>query len=308
MSKVAIVGMGRVGSAFAYSLGITETVDQILAVDHNKELAEMQVRDLSESFIISGSKTRIEVNEYTNFEDVDVIVITAGAPVTKVVNRLELFESSKKIVESVVESSLAAGFKGIFLLASNPVDVMTEVTRLASGFEHNKVLGSGTILDNARLQNELSKLLNIDPKYIDSTCIGEHGTSIVPLYSQIKINGQLLDEYLEQNDIVINFDNLTKAVVTGGTKIFSVKGATEFGIASSLTKIVKAILSDSNEVMTVSNLQTIEGIGQVYIPSRVAVGKDGYHDNHTDPKQLSKVEADMYLESAKVLNSFKSKL
>lgn len=303
MSKVAIVGMGRVGSAVAYNLGLLEVVDTILAIDYNVELAKMQVRDLTESFIISESKTRIEVNNYENLGDADIMIITAGAPVTKVVDRLELFDSSKKIITSIVEQSLKAGFKGIYIVASNPVDVMTDLVHILSGVDDNFVIGSGTILDNARFKNELSQELRIDPKYIESNCIGEHGNSLVPLYDSVKINGQLLDEYLVQKDIIISKDQITERVKNSGPKIFAVKGATEFGIASSLSSITKAILNDTKEQLTVTNLMNVEGVGEIYIPDFVKVGKNGYEK--MEVRDISLIEYDQFVESAKVLGEYK---
>lgn len=301
MSKIAIVGMGRVGGATAYNLGIKQTVDTILAIDHNQDLAEMQVNDLIEAFIIEGSKTRVEYNEYQNLNDVEVLIITAGAPVSVVKDRLELFESSLAIIKDIIQKAIAGGFKGVYLIASNPVDVMSAAAYKFAGVDPNLVIGSGTVLDNARLINELSRELRIDPKYINSACIGEHGNSIVPLFSSLTINGQLLEEYLVQNDIVINFDQLVERVKTGGPKIFAVKGATEFGIGSSLAKITRAIVNDTNEVLTVTNLTNVEGVGEVYIPDFVTVGKDGYKETEVE---LSLVEYDGFIASAKVLSEF----
>lgn len=305
MSKVAIVGMGRVGSATAYNLGIKGVVDSILAIDHNQELAKMQVKDLFEAFIIEETKTTIEYNDYTKLDDVEVMIITAGAPVSKVKDRLALFDSSVEIIKDIIQKAQSAGFKGIYLIASNPVDVMTAAVAKYAGVDSNLVIGSGTILDNARLVNELSTLLKVDPKYIDSACIGEHGNSIVPLYSSIKINGQLLEDYLSQNGIVVNYDKLTEKVKKGGPKIFSVKGATEFGIGSSLTRITNAIINNTNEVLTVTNLTNVEGVGEVYIPDFVKVSSDGYHELSD---RLSLVEYDQFIESAKILKEYSEQI
>lgn len=301
MSKVAIVGMGRVGSATAYNLGIKQVVDTIYAIDHNVQLAQMQVKDLFEAFIIEQSKTRIEVNNYQNLEDVEVMVITAGAPVTVVKDRLELFDSSLNIIKDIVTKAQAGGFNGVYLIASNPVDVMTAAVYKYANIDANLVIGSGTILDNARLVNELSQVLKVDPKYIDSSCIGEHGNSIVPLFSNLKINGQLLEEYQAQNDVVINFDKIVERVKTGGPKIFAVKGATEFGIGSSLSTITNAIINDTGEVMTVTNLTNVEGVGAVFIPDFAMVGSDG-----TKPleDEMGLVEYDQFIESAKTLKTY----
>lgn len=305
MSKIAIVGMGRVGGATAYNIGIKGLVDTILAIDHNQQLAEMQIKDLIEAMIIEESKTRIEYNNYENLDDVDVMIITAGAPVSKVVDRLALLDSSMVIIKDVVSKAQAAGFKGIYLIASNPVDVMSAAVYKYAKVDSNLVIGSGTILDNARLINELSQELKVDPKYIDSDCIGEHGNSIVPLFSSLKINGQILEEYLTQNDIVINFDKLVERVKTGGPKIFAVKGATEFGIGSSLTKIINAIINNTNEILTVTNLTNVEGVGEVYIPDFVKVGSNGYYELED---QMSLVEYDQFIKSAKILKAYSEQI
>lgn len=302
MQKVAIVGMGRVGAALAYNLGLSQAVDQILAIDHNQQLAEMQTKDLLESFIIEGSKTRIETNDYTNLADVAIIVITASAPVNAVKDRLELFDSSTRIMKDVVKSSLKAGFKGIFLVASNPVDLMCAVVAKESGFSPNQIVGSGTILDNARLINELSSLLKIDPQFIESDTIGEHGNSIVPVYSGITINKQPLDEYLIQHDIVVNFDQMTELVTTGGPKIFNVKGATEFGIASSLTRIIRALINDADEVLTVTNLLSDPSYPNIYIPSHAVVNRRGA--TPIDLTEMSSLEAKAFAKSVALIESY----
>lgn len=301
MSKVAIVGMGSVGSSTAYNLGIKQTVDTILAIDHNQDLAKMQVKDLLESFIIENSKTRIEYNNYENLSDVDILVITAGAPVSVVDDRLELFDSSVTIMKDIVAKSITAGFKGIYLVASNPVDVMTAAVYKYAGVDSNFVMGSGTILDNARLINELSSELNIDPKDINSACIGEHGNSIVPLFSNLKINNQSLDDYILANNITIDFEKLVEKVKAGGPQIFAVKGATEFGIGSSLVKIINGIINDTNEILTVTNLTNVEGVGEVYIPDFVTVNQQGYKALDIE---LSNDEYNLFIESAKTLSEF----
>lgn len=301
MSKVAIVGMGRVGSATAYNLGLKQTVDTILAIDNNQELADMQAKDLIESFIIEGSKTRIKVSDYQNLEDVDVMIITAGAPTKVMKDRMDLFDSSLAIMKNIVESAVAGGFKGIYLIASNPVDVMSAAVYKYAGVDANYVIGSGTILDNSRLINELSQILGVDPRYIKSTAIGEHGNGLVPLFSEIMINEQLLDEYLVQTGKVVNFDKLRELVVAGGPKIFGVKGATEFGIASSLVHIVEAIINDTNQPMTITNRINVEGVGNVFISDVAAVNRQGYVPIENE---MDVIEYDLFIDSAKVLYEY----
>lgn len=302
MCKIAIVGMGRVGAATAFNLGITEVVEQIVAIDYNKLIAQIQVEDLAHAFVVSNSKTKIEVGDYSNLGDVEIVVITAGAPVKKVTSRLNLFDSSLKIITSIVESCQAGGFKGIYLVASNPVDVMTAATYKISQANASKVMGSGTILDNARFRYELGTALNIDYKLITTSTIGEHGESIVPLFDSVEVSGIKLKDYIEANNIALDLEELKKKIVEVGPIIFGVKGATEFGIASSLTKIIQEVVTDSQEVMTVSILKSIEGVGDVYIPYFATVGKDGYKVK-TGIK-ISSVEQKQLIESASILKSY----
>lgn len=306
MSKIAIVGMGRVGAAAAYSIGLNQIADQILAIDNNQQMAIAQTKDLQEAMIVSGSKTRVEVNSYTGLEDVDILIITAGAPVSNVVDRLDLFASSKRITESIVSSAIAGGFKGVYIVASNPVDVMTAVTAKHANISPSKVIGTGTIIDNSRLKYELANLLDIDPSTINSLSVGEHGNSIVPVYSQLTIDGQSLESYLDANNLELDYDKLTMSVTTSGPEIFNIKGATEFAIASSITEIVKAVLGDTNQQLLVTALTDVPTVGQVYIPVVATVGKSGY-SNQMIP-ELNKQEMEAFIESAKILKQFSSQI
>lgn len=301
MSKVAIVGMGRVGSATAYNLGIKQTVDTILAIDNNQQLASMQVKDLIEAFIIEGSKTRIKVSNYQNLDDVDIMIITAGAPTKVVKDRMDLFDSSLAIMKNIVEQAVAGGFKGIYVIASNPVDVMSAAVYKYAGVDANFVIGSGTILDNSRLIHELSDILEIDPRYIKSTAIGEHGNNIVPLFSEVTINDQPLDEYLVQTGKVVNFDQLRARVIAGGPDIFAVKGATEFGIASSLGHIVSAIVNNTNQVMTITNMTNVEGVGDVFISDLATVNRHGFQPVENE---MDVIEYDLFIAAARALSKY----
>ncbi len=275
MSKVAIVGAGAVGSTTAYNLGLKEVVDEIKLIDLNEDLAKAQAKDLLEGFIISGSKTRVNVNHYEDLHDVDIVCITASVPATKVKDRLDFFKVNEKVISEITENCLRAGFNGIFLLASNPVDVMTAICQRVSNFSSNKVIGSGTILDSSRLVNELCQVLKVDPSEVEALCIGEHGNSIVPLYSAVKIKGLTLEEYLVENNLAINTAEITEKVINGGYEIFNVKGATDFGIASALTKIINAIIYDTDEVLPVTTLTSIGNVHDVYLPILAHINKNG---------------------------------
>lgn len=300
MKKIAIVGMGHVGAAAASNIGLTQGCDIIYAIDYNQELAQMQAKDLQEAMIISGSKTRVYPNDYQNLEDVEIMVITAGAKVKAVGDRLELLDSSMKIINSIIDAAIEAGFKGTYLVASNPVDVMSGLVAMRVG--SSRVIGTGTILDNARFKNELSQLLNVDPKFIESKAVGEHGKSIVPLYSSVLINNKSLDQYLTENNLTLDKDLITKNVIEGGPKIFNIKGSTEFGIASSIAKIVNAILNDTKEKLLVTTNLEVESVGNVFIPTSAVVGREGVISSEV--VKMNDFEREMFTNSAKLLNEY----
>ncbi|WOO87137.1 hypothetical protein RZE82_08465 [Mollicutes bacterium LVI A0039] len=306
MRKIAIVGMGRVGGAAAYSIGINQVVDQIVAIDYNNDLAQMQARDIQEAMIISGSKTEVIAGGYEQISDAQIMVITAGAPMTKVVDRLELFDSSQKIIDSIVDSAKAVGFNGVYVIASNPVDVMSAVVAKHGHIEPHKVIGTGTVLDNARLKYELSDALGVKPHLIESLSIGEHGNSIVPLYSLVKIDGKPLNDYLNENNLNLDLQEITKKVTLAGLNIFQAKGATEFGIGSSITKIVEAIISDSNERLLVTNCVDIPEVGEVFIPTEVAVGAEGYKSSELPP--MTEEEYERFIASAQIIVGFNNQI
>ncbi len=278
MKKIAIVGVGAVGSTTAYNLGLNQVVDEIKLIDLNPDLAKAQAKDLLEGFIISGSKTRISVDIYQNLSDVDIVCITASVPVTKVEDRLDFLKVNQKVITDITMNCLNAGFAGIFLLASNPVDVMTAVCQKISGFDPKRVIGSGTILDSARMVNELAQALEVDPSDVSGLCVGEHGESIVPVFSNVKIKDQALEDYLIDNNATIDIAEICHKIITGGYSIFNIKGATDFGIASALTKIINAIVNDTKETLPVTTLTTIGDISNVYLPVLAQVGNDGIVD------------------------------
>lgn len=302
MSSIAIIGMGRVGAATAYNLGINETVDYIYGIGTNQDFLKMQVADLTDGMIASGSKTKIIASNYSNIKDVDMVIITAGGNTGVVKSRLELFDSSLKIVKSIVEECTSNGFEGIYVIASNPVDVMAAAIEKYSGVTSNKVIGSGTVLDNARFKHILGDLLNVDYNHIEANTIGEHGESVVPLFDSVLISNVKLDEYLKAKNIEISKEEILSYVIHSGHNIFKQKQATEFGIASSLGKIINAVINDTNELLTVTTKVGVEGVGEVYIPAIASINKDGAVA--ITPETISEAEMATYVKSAKVLKGY----
>lgn len=275
MKKIAIVGIGAVGSTTAYNMGLNSLVDEIQIIDNNQDLAQAQAKDLLEGFIIAGSKTRVSVCDYQDLNDVDIICITASVPATKVTNRLDFIAVNQKVITDITSKAVAGGFTGIFVLASNPVDVMSAVCQQVSSFDSKRVIGSGTILDSARFVNELAKDLQIDPGRIEALCFGEHGESIVPNFSNVQIDGQLLEDYLQTTACELDLGDIRSRVINGGYAIFNAKGSTDFGIASALTRIMRAVLNDTNEVLPVTCLTSVGPISDVYLPVNASINASG---------------------------------
>ncbi len=300
--KIAIVGMGRVGSCLANNLGVLEVVDTIYAIGRNQEYLQAQVGDITDSLTISESKTRIIASDYKAVKDADIVVITAAAKVRVAQDRLSSFETNKQITEQIVEACEHNGFKGLYIVASNPVDVLTAVVSKRTAKE--RAIGSGTILDNARFKIEIAKSLNIDVKQIESNAIGEHGTSISLLFDSVLVDNINLRDYLNNHNLEIDENKIFETVIKKGPTIYNQKGATEFGIASSLTKIIKAIKNNTGEYLLITSVDQVPGVGEVFIPNLYKVASGFAKQNI----ELTESEQDQYIKSAKRLKSYEDKI
>uniref|UniRef100_UPI0028A2D53A L-lactate dehydrogenase n=1 Tax=Anaerosporobacter sp. TaxID=1872529 RepID=UPI0028A2D53A len=258
-SKIAIVGCGFVGSSTAFSLLTQGVCDEIVLIDINKEKAYGEVLDLKNSIEYLNRNTKVVVGSYEDCKDVDVVVITASAPMVEnqEQNRLTMLESSQKIVKSIVEPIMQSGFDGHFIIISNPVDIMAYYVYKLSGLPKNQVIGTGTSLDSARLKNFIADLVHVDPRSVYAYTMGEHGDSQMVPWSCVTIGGKAFYDVIEDNkDLVgdIDLDELVYETTRAGWEIFNRKGTTYYGIATSAVGIIKAILYDENKIIPVSTL------------------------------------------------------
>lgn len=258
-SKIAIVGCGFVGSSTAFSLLTQGVCDEIVLIDINKEKAYGEVLDLKNSIEYLNRNTKVVVGSYEDCKDVDIVVITASAPMVEnqEQNRLTMLESSKKIVKSIVEPIMKSGFDGHFIIISNPVDIMAYYVYKLSGLPKNQVIGTGTSLDSARLKNFIADLVHVDPRSVYAYTMGEHGDSQMVPWSCVTIGGKAFYDVIEDNkDLVgdINLDGLVHETTRAGWEILNRKGTTYYGIATSTVGIIKAILNDENKIIPVSTL------------------------------------------------------
>ena len=256
-SKVAIVGCGLVGSSTAFSLVTQGICDEVIMMDINEEKAMGEVRDLRNAIQYLNRNVRVKVGHYEEFADVDIVIITAGAPPKPGQTRLDTLEISANICKSIVEPIMQSGFDGIFIVISNPVDMIAHYVYKLSGLPKNQVIGTGTSLDSARLNNFIADLVNVDPRSVQAYSMGEHGDSQMVPWSTVTIAGKpLLDVIQDNKELVgdVNLDDLVYKTAREGWEIYNRKGTTYYGIASACAGIVKAILQDENKIIPVSTL------------------------------------------------------
>lgn len=253
LKKVVLVGTGFVGMSMAYSMLNTGGIDELVLVDMDKEKTIGEAMDLSHGLPYAQSKMKIKAGKYTDCEDADIVVITAGAAQKPGQTRLELTAINTKITKSVTESIMASGFDGILIVAGNPVDIMSYVAYKASGLPASRVIGSGTILDTARLRYLISEYLNISSANIHAYILGEHGdSSFVPWMNTYIGTKSLMEYMIERNQNMDELHKIYKGVQQAAYEIISRKKATYYGIGLSLNRLVQAILNDENAVFTVS--------------------------------------------------------
>lgn len=251
--KIVLVGTGFVGMSFAYSLLNQGGVNELVLVDVLKDKAEGEAMDLSHGLSCAPSRINIKAGEYSECKDADIVVITAGIAQKPGQTRLELATINAKIMKDITQNVIANGFKGIFIVASNPVDIMTYVVEKVSGFPKSRVIGSGTVLDTSRLRYILGEYLAVSSKNVHAYIMGEHGDSSFVPWTHCYIGCKKIQEVLDDKHIDKSvLDDIYKDVQQAAYEIINRKKATYYGIGLALTKLVKAILNDENEILPIS--------------------------------------------------------
>ena len=274
--KVLLVGDGSVGSAFANDLLQNCNVNELVICDVAEKRPVGDSMDLEDITPFMG-QTDIHSGHYSDATDADVCVITAGVPRKPGETRLDLVAKNVKILESIVKPVVDSGFKGIFVISANPVDILTTLTQKLSGFPKNKVIGTGTSLDTARLRVALSHKTGVNVDHIDAYVLGEHGDTSFENFDEAIIDHKPLRSYKELDEETLV--ELETDVRKKGGKIIANKGATFYGVAMCLTQICKAILENKALVMPLSAPMTGEyGIHDLYLGSPAVVTANGISD------------------------------
>ncbi len=275
--KVILVGDGAVGSSYAFALVNQGIAQELGIVDIFKEKTEGDAMDLSHALAFTAPK-KIYSADYSDAADADLVVLTSGAPQKPGETRLDLVEKNLRITKSVVTAIMASGFNGVFLVAANPVDILTYATWKFSGLPRNRVVGSGTSLDTARFRHALAEKIGVDARSVHAYIMGEHGDSEFAVWSHANVAGVKLEQwfqenkYLNEEEIVELFESVRDAAY----EIIAKKGATFYGVAVALARITKAILDDEHSVLPVSVFQDGHyGIEGCYLGQPAVVGAEG---------------------------------
>ncbi|AQM60973.1 MULTISPECIES: L-lactate dehydrogenase [Clostridium] len=267
-TKVAIVGTGLVGSSTAFSLVTQGVCDEVLMIDINKEKALGEAMDLNHSIEYLNRNTKVRAASYEDCGDVDIIVITAGAPPKPGQTRLDTLDLSAKITESIVTPIMKSGFKGYFIIVSNPADIIAYHVYKLSGLPKSHVLSTGTSIDTARLKNFIGELLDVDPRSVQGYSMGEHGDSQMVPWSHITVGGKKFTKVLEDNKDRfknVDLDKLVQDTAQAGWEVYKRKGTTYYAIATATVGIIKAIINDENRIIPVSTLLEGEyGVSDVF--------------------------------------------
>ncbi|MBE5994586.1 L-lactate dehydrogenase [Lacrimispora sp.] len=309
-SKVAVVGCGLVGSSTAFSLVTQGVCDEILMIDINEERALGEVLDLRDTIKYLDRNVKVRTASYADCSDVDIIVITAGAPPQKGQTRLDTLEVSAKIVKTIVDPVMASGFDGIFIVVSNPVDIIAHYVYKLSGLPKNQVIGTGSSLDTSRLQNFIAELVNVDPRSVYAYSMGEHGDSQMVPWSTVTVAGKSFNDIIQDNkDLVgeVDLDEIVKKTTREGWEIYNRKGTTYYGIATACAGIIKAILYDENRIIPVSTLLEGEyGETDVFAGVPTILNRTGAAD--ILEIHMTDEELDKFHQSVEILREYTEKM
>ena len=276
--KVVLIGTGMVGMSYAYALLNQNACDELVLIDVDKERARGEAMDLNHGLAFSSSHMKIYAGEYKDCENADIVVICAGVAQKPGESRLDLLTRNTEVFRSIIGPITESGFNGIFLVATNPVDIMPLITAKLSGFNPRRVLGTGTALDTARLRYMLGEYFNVDPRNMHAYVIGEHGDSEFVAWSQAMLATKpILDLCGETGGCRIeDMKDIEEQVRTSAQRIIKAKRATYYGIGMAMVRITKAIFSNENSVLTVSAMLRGEyGESGVYAGVPCIVNRNG---------------------------------
>lgn len=274
--KIAIIGCGNFGSILAYSLVAQNIAEQLVLINPDKNKALTLAYDLNQASPLLGA-TEVQAGGYENLSDADIIVIASGETRKEGETRLNLTNQNAPIIQDIVQNIVEYNTNAILIVATNPVDIMTYITLQVSGFNKEKVMGLGTFIDSIRMRYFISQKLKLNPQDINIIAIGEHGNSMVPLFSSANIGGIPLDK-------IIGFDELVSKEIMEktrktGQKLISLGKTPAYAPAAAATTLIKNIVTNSKNILPISVLvNNIYGIDNICMSMPVRVGSNGVEE------------------------------
>lgn len=307
--KAAMIGCGFVGAAAAFSLMQSGLFSEMVLIDADKDRAEGEAMDISHGLPFARPM-KIYAGDYDDIVDASIIIITAGAAQKPEETRLDLVNKNVKIFHSIIPEISKRNCRGILLVVSNPVDILTHVAWKLSGFPSGRVIGSGTVLDTARLKYMLGEHLSLDSRSIHAFIVGEHGDSELAVWSSANVSGVPLNKMCEMRGHFQHEENaeqIYEDVKNCAYEVIAKKKATYFGVAMAVRRICEAIVRNERSILPVSNLMRGDyGLDDVYLSMPAIVGADGVE--RLIPISLDKEETQKLKESADTLKSVLKKV
>ncbi len=278
--KIVLIGAGFVGMSMAYSMLNRGGINELVLVDIDQNKIKGEEMDLSHGLPYAPQKMIIKAGDYSECKDAQIVVITAGAAQKPGQTRLELAEVNAKIMKQITTNIMESGFNGVIIVASNPVDLMTYVVWKVSGLPKNKVIGSGTVLDTARLRYLMADYFKISSKNIHAYIMGEHGdSSFVPWKHAYIGCKKVIDVMKDNHHPMEDLQKIHQGVVNAAYEIIEKKKATYYGIGMALNRLVRAILDDENSILTVSTyLENQYNQDDIFIGVPAVINKSGVRD------------------------------
>ena len=306
-SKITVIGAVSVGSTIAYTLSNQNVASEIVLIDINKEKVEGEVMDIAQGTCFRDPISII-AGEYEDAKDSDIVIITSGIARKPGQTRIELTQTNVNILKSITPEIVKVAPHALYIIVSNPVDIMTYVFTKISGLPENQIIGSGTILDSARLRCGLSEHLNVAQNNIQAYVFGEHGdTSFIP-WTGAYVSGVSLDEYYDIAKSMgkevkeVDKDAMLEYVQKSGGQIIKRKGATFYAVSASVCKLCSILSASSDSITTVSSMMHGEyGIDDVCLSTLTLVGPNGIQGKV--PMRMNKKEIEQLHKSADALKA-----
>ena len=298
--KCGVIGCGNVGATTAYTLMLSGMFNEIVLVDIDEVKAAGEAEDIAHGMPFN-SPSDIYAGSYNDLTNAGIVIITAGVSQRQGETRLDLLQRNTKVFSNIIDNLKKTAFDGILLVVTNPVDILTYITIAISGFDSKKVLGSGTVLDTARLKQLMGNELQVDPRNVHTFIIGEHGDSELPVWSSANVSGIDISSFCNkccENCNKDTFEEIFEDVRNSAYRIINAKGSTYYAIAEAVRRIVEAIIRDERAILPVSTLLSGQyGINGICLGVPCVIGKNGIEDileiplNESEKKSLARSAA-----------------